>query len=486
MMTYKLLYPLVGFCLFAIPLRAQHEHPTQTDSTQKRTKPSAIDHAKQGMQPAEDWRMDGSAESREHMQRMGALGEVPMSHAFSMNLPMNRDGSGTGWLPDATPVYSYRVQGRKWIYMFHGNVFVRYNNQDLTNKGSRGDTKVDVLNWFMATGQRKVGNRGLFRFSALFSLDQPFGGDGGPLLFQTGNTFQGQPLIDRQHPNNLFSELSLGYAHMLNEDMEAFVYLGYPGEPALGPGAFLHRPSSQNNLDSPLGHHWQDATHITFGVVTLGLRYKIFKLEGSLFSGHEPSEARYGFDEPHLDSYSYRVLINPHPHWALQASRGHLKSPETSEPGVDVLRTTASVLHALPWRTGNYNLNSALIWGYNDTEGDQKGHSITLESNWQMDRLAVYGRYEYVEKSARALQVDKLFDHDRLFAVNALTLGTNYIVLRAFNTNLAVGVQGSIFLNEKALNPVYGNNPLAGQVYIRVYPHLMRMRINGMVSRNGM
>src|SRR5258706_1957164 len=30
-----------------------------------------------------------------------------MSHAFSKSLPMNRNGSGTGWLPDATPMYAW-------------------------------------------------------------------------------------------------------------------------------------------------------------------------------------------------------------------------------------------------------------------------------------------------------------------------------------------------------------------------------------------
>jgi hypothetical protein len=31
----------------------------------------------------------------------------------------------------------------------------------------------------------------------------------------------------------------------------------------------MHRPS-QHDPDAPIGHHWQDSTHITFGVATLG------------------------------------------------------------------------------------------------------------------------------------------------------------------------------------------------------------------------
>src|SRR3990170_1634568 len=292
---------------------------------------------------------------------------VPMSHAFSLNLPMNRNGSGTGWLPDASPMYGYMLHSKKWMYMIHGNIFVRYNNQDIGNKGTRGDTKVDAPNWFMAMGQRKVGQKGLFHFNAMFSLDPLFGGDVYPLLFQTGETFEDKPLVDRQHPHDLFSELSIAYTQSFTKDFDAFVYFGYPGEPALGPVAFMHRPSSMNNTDSPLGHHWQDATHITFGVATLGFRYKIFKLDASVFTGREPGEARYGFDKATFDSYSYRITANPSKSISLQLSKAFIKSPEAAHPDEDVRRTTASVIHALPLNGKNQSLNSTLVWGYNDS-----------------------------------------------------------------------------------------------------------------------
>jgi hypothetical protein len=327
----------------------------------------------------------------------------------------------------------------------------------------------------MAMGQRRIGKRGMFRFSTMFSLDPLFGGDGYPLLFQTGETFQGQALVDRQHPHNLFSELSIGYTHMLSSDMDAFVYLAYPGEPALGPVAFMHRPSSLNNLDSPLGHHWQDATHITFGVATVGFRYKIFKAEGSVFTGREPGEARYGLDKPRFDSYSYRLSINPSLNWAFQASQAYIVSPETIEPEENVWRTTASAVHALPFGRDNYNLNSALIWGFNNAGGHHQEHSLTLESNLQLDRFALYGRYEWIQKSAGELRLENQFNEDAIFDINALTIGTNYMVLRKFNTNLSIGMQGSIYAADASLNPIYGKNPLSGQVYIRISPAVMQM-----------
>ena len=72
-----------------------------------------------------------------------------MSHAFSLNLPMNRNGSGTGWLPDASPMYGDMKHSNDWMFMMHGSLFLRYNNQDFSNKGVRGDNDFDAPNWFM-------------------------------------------------------------------------------------------------------------------------------------------------------------------------------------------------------------------------------------------------------------------------------------------------------------------------------------------------
>jgi hypothetical protein len=399
----------------------------------------------------------------------------PMSHAYSLNLPMTRNGSGTGWLPDESPMYGYMLHSKKWMYMIHGNIFLRYTNQDVANKGTRGDSKFDAPNWFMAMGQRRIGAKGLFHFNTMFSLDPLFGGEGYPLLFQTGETFNGEPLVDRQHPHNLFSELSVAYTQSFTKDIDAFVYFGLPGEPALGPVAFMHRPSSLNLPDSPLGHHWQDATHITFGVATIGVRYKIFKLDGSIFTGREPGEARYGIDKPTFDSYSYRLTINPTKTLSAQISKAFIKSPEPIRPDEDVNRTTASILHSLRLSGHNRFLTSAFVWGYNDSGEDHQENSFTLESNLQLDRLAFYGRLENIEKSAGELQLTTFEDHE-LFKINALTLGLNYTLLRDWQTNFSLGVQGTLYNASDKLNSIYGDKPAAFEVYMKISPTLMSSR----------
>src|SRR6185295_6872646 len=116
-------------------------------------------------------------------------------------------------------------------------------------------------------------------------------------------------------------------------------YTGYPGEPALGSVAFMHMLSSMYGPDAPLSHHWNDGTHITFGVVTAGVRFGEFKLEGSSFTGREPNENRFDFDKPFFDSYSGRLSYNPNANWTFQISHGYIKSPEATRTFENVNRT---------------------------------------------------------------------------------------------------------------------------------------------------
>ncbi|MBA3704477.1 MAG: hypothetical protein H0W84_00825 [Bacteroidetes bacterium] len=410
-----------------------------------------------------------------HNMPMDSIPSVhSMSHSFSLNLPMNRNGSGTGWLPDSTPMFGYMVHIKKWMFMFHGNVFFRYNNQDITNKGSRGNKKWDAPNWLMAMGQKKIGKKGLFHFSSMFSLDNVIaGGSGYPLLFQTGETFRGKPLVDRQHPHDLFSELSVSYSQAINSTTDVYVYLGYPGEPALGSVAFMHRVSSLYNPDAPLSHHWNDGTHITFGVATLGVRYGKFKLEGSSFTGREPDENRYDLDKPLFDSYSGRLSFNPNANWALQVSQGFIKSPESIRPEENVDRITASAIYSKPFNHNNF-ISATALWGLNRSHANE--NAVLLEGSLVLNRWAIYGRYEWVQKSSDELDLDEnIYSHEVSFNVNAITLGFSINTMRSKFLNMAIGVQGTYFSTDSRLNNLYGRNPLSAEVYLRFFPPMKKI-----------
>lgn len=397
----------------------------------------------------------------------------PMTHAYSLNLPMNRNGSGTSWLPDASPMYGQMIHGQKWMYMLHGNAYLRYNNQGFTNKGSRGGSQVDVPAWLMLMGQRKIGQRNLFHFSAMLSADALSAKSGYPLLFQSGETYNGQPLVDRQHPHDFFSELAISYTHSFTEKIQIFGYWGYPGEPALGPVAFMHRPSALNNPDAPLSHHWIDATHITFGVGTLGIRLGNFKVEGSVFTGREPNEQRFNFDKPLMDSYSGRLSYNPTKNWALQISSGFIKSPEALHTEENINRTTASAIYSKAMADQS-RLNITAVWGINQIKNHAGENAFLIEGAWQKQKWTLHSRYEWVQKSTEELALDEIsYGEDSLFPVNAFTLGFNYDLIQMKNSRLAGGGQWSIYQSDKRLNSLYGKYPMTFEVYLRWYPKLM-------------
>ena len=411
------------------------------------------------------------------MNDMNMADDMPgASHSFSRSLPMTRNGSGTAWSPDNNPMYMIMTHTKKGMWMFHGSVFLRYNTQQLTKKTSRSAAQFDAPNWFMAMYNRPVGKNGLFNFAAMMSLDPlTVTLRGYPLLFQSGESYKGEPLVDRQHPHDLFAGLSVGYTQRLSKTVDVFGYFGYPGEPAISAPTFMHRTIALNDPDAPLSHHWQDATHITFGVATAGVRVGKFKGEASSFTGREPNEQRYNFDKPKFDSYSWRLSFNPSKAWALQASQAFIKSPEDLHPNENIMRYTASALYGTPvTQKGNY-FSSALVWGMNHVQGHHGNeHSLLAEGTQQLQKQAFYGRYEFVQKSTEELNLEPAYGKAS-FDIHKLTLGTNRQLFTLGKFELIGGLQSSVNLPPSSLQNLYGKAPMSGQIYVEIRPKLMKM-----------
>jgi len=401
-------------------------------------------------------------------QHEGHMGMAPMTMTSALfpGLSMSREGSGTSWQPDSSPVFAWHAAAGTWSLMIHGGAFLRYTSQDAGGAGMRGGNKLDAPNWVMIMAQPPRGEKGGFSFRGMFSLDRiTEGGSGYPLLFQTGESWKGEALVDRQHPHDLFSELSVSYGRPLGPDASVFLYFGLPGEPALGPPAFMHRPSSLSNPDAPLGHHLQDSTHITFGVLTGGARYKQLKVDASVFTGREPDENRFGFDRPRFDSWSARLSLNPSDHVALQVSHGFLRSPEALEPDVDVRRTSASLMISRPLRPGA-DWTTTLVWGVNTSSDRPATHSLLADSEARFGRASVYARVEFVERLAHDLKLDEF--GDRIFPVGALTAGAAWRLGEFRPFQLHAGAQAAIYHVVDELTPVYGKRPFSLEVYLRL------------------
>ena len=379
-----------------------------------------------------------------------------------LGVPMERMGSGTTWIPDAAPLPARRGMAGSWLLMLHGFGFVQYDRQF----GRRGDEQFGSLNWVMLMASRNVWG-GRFQARTMLSLDPAtVTSRGYPLLLQSGESYRGQPLYDRQHPHDFWMELAVMYERALSRSIGVTAYAAPSGEPALGPVAFMHRPSAMDIPTAPLSHHWQDATHISFGVLTAGLFGPRWKLEGSAFNGREPDEERWGFDPIRLDSYSGRLTVNPDSNWSFSAGYGFLKSPATH-------RTTASVLHGR--RLGmDGQLATTVVWGANRHSG-RTTHSALAEAEAILDRNnTLFGRLELVQKTAEDLVLPTGpggFAPESTFALTALTAGYIREVGRTAWATVGVGLQGTLNLVPAALDPFYGSRlPVGGMVLVRIRP----------------
>jgi hypothetical protein len=375
---------------------------------------------------------------------------------------MSREASGTSWQPDSASHAGIHFMADDWMLMVHGYTFGIYDNQG----GRRGNDKAFADGAAMLLAERAVGDGGTLGLRAMMSLDPLMGANGYPLLFATGETANGRdPLIDRQHPHDLFMELSATYSYRLSDVSSVFLYGGLPGEPALGPSAFMHRISGEDIPDAPITHHWLDSTHITFGVLTAGYVYGDWKIEGSLFKGREPDQHRYDIEGPRLDSVSTRMSYNPAPNWSLQASWGYLKSPEQLTPNIDENRITASATYNLPF--GENNWATTVAWGQKNNHPGHTLNGFLIESELVLrDTHTFFGRVERVDE-------DELFGEGsplegRILTANKVSLGYIFDIPIADHLKLGLGGEVSRYAYPAALNAAYGNDPTSYMVFLRL------------------
>ncbi len=392
-------------------------------------------------------------------------------------MSMGAMGSGTSWQPSSAPMHMhYKVAG-EWLLMFHYSIVAGVNHQG----GPRGVTKAESANWFMPMAYHKLG-KGTVQLRGMFSFEPfTFPPGGSPLLFQTGETYKGQPIIDKQHPHDFWMELSAQYTLPLGERGTWFTYFGYPGEPALGPPAFMHRESASENPSATLAHHLQDSTHISFGVFTTGFTYRWFKVEGSIFNGREPDENRYNFEAHTWNSRSARFSFAPNNNWSMQVSYGFLRRPEAAEPTTDIRRSTASIQYNRPFKRGNWA--SAIIWGRNHTSSPGETHNLngyTAESTMNfLDKNYVYTRLELVDKNELLRAADRaklgLTQAHPSFRIRAYTFGGVRDVWNTDKLSLGIGSDVTFYSTPAALDRIYGNNPVSWRFFMRLRPSKMSM-----------
>jgi hypothetical protein len=428
---------------------SQMDHGQMDHSQMPGMDHSQMDHSQMpGMDHSQMDHGQADQGSPDHGAMAGMDGSAP---------PRFAEGSGTARLPgNEGAMHGLHLASGDWTIMAHGSVSAQYTD----HSGPRGDDKFYSTSMGMLSAERKP-EWGRIQFKSMFSLEPAMDARGYPNLFATGETADGEPLVDRQHPHDLFMELTGRVDVNIADGTTAFLYGGPVGEPALGPSAFMHRGSAANNPEPPIAHHWFDSTHITYGVVTAGISSRRWQLEASAFRGEEPDEDRWDIEEPRLDSWSVRATLNPTPRWSLQASYGEIAEPEALHPGEDERRFTASA---------HYNDGTLSAMAAFSAKDRVPGDTLTAwlgEVNWDFgEHDSLFGRVENVAN-------DELFPdhddplHDRAFRVTKLQAGYARHIPLTDLFSLTLGASGSAYLKPDALDAAYGDTPLGYTVFAR-------------------
>jgi hypothetical protein len=356
------------------------------------------------------------------------------------------------------------TMGSGWQFMQDGVLFGVFNHQG----GEHGSNGFTAPNWWMGMATRKVGTSQV-TLNGMFSLDPAtVGTDGYAEIFQVGEALNGQPLVNRQHPHDLFMQLAAIWRTPVTTNTGFTIAGGPAGEPALGPVAFMHRASIAEYPFAPLSHHTFDSTHISNGVVTAAVDHGPFVLEGSVFNGREPDQNRWDFDFGPLDSVSGRLWYRPNDHWELQVSTGHLRHPEALDPA-NVQRTTATG----SWMTRNGSDFDAISfgWGVNVTEGVSR-HAVYGEATHHVGDNSLFTRLEVVQLETALLLTDMIPATPAAIArkdpVGAFTFGgvRDFIDWRGFEGGIGAAV--TFYAVPDALTPAHGTHPVSFQIYVRV------------------
>lgn len=387
-----------------------------------------------------------------------------MKHAHEA--PIAEFASGTSWEPASSPQFMWMGMNvwRGWDLMAHGNLFLTYDQQG----GPRGAGKFESQNWLMLMERHALGS-GRITFRQMLSaepLTTPH--PGFPQIFQTGETYHGQALVDHQHPHDVFSEMSVLLETPLTDKVTWLAYAAASGEPALGPTGFPHRISAMELPAAPLSHHVQDSTHVSFGVLTTGFVLGRFKIEGSAFNGREPDEQRWNFDLGALDSFSGRLSVALSRNWTAQYSYGHLRHPEALEE-TDINRQTASIVHNHPLTNGYWN--TALIWGRNDKTFDK-----TTQNSYLLESVLNFNTKNYAFTRLELVDKDELFPGHAgpSFRIGAYTFGGERDLLHNKKGEIGLGANLMFYSKPATLDPIYGRSPVSFQLFLRLRPPMMQ------------
>ncbi len=384
---------------------------------------------------------------------MAAMSGMQMK-AFYGGWSANREGSGTSWQPDSSPMFMKMLPKiGDFEVAAMGTIQAGYVDAG----GKRGDKGLFSDSMVMIMARKELGG-GTFGLHFMSSLDPILNGKRGvPNLFQNSFDVNGVPVGDRKDPHNTFAEVAASYSRPLSKNWSGFLYGGPVGEPALGNVMYYHRPSGMEVPEAPISHDWFDGTHISFGVATVGLVYQDkWKLEGSTFNGHDPVNV-YGIGPVALNSASGRLSYNPTPDWSFSTSYGYINSD------VNEHRLTVSAAYSRTLSHGD-KFAATAYFGQNIVQGSPRSNAWVVEATYFHVRDAFFTRFERVDK-------DGLVNvPPGTYTINKLVFGDVHNFLTKDQLVYGLGAYAGVYSFPSSLNASYGSSPLTFGVFLRIRP----------------
>jgi hypothetical protein len=364
---------------------------------------------------------------------------------------------------------AFHVQLSDWRIMIHGAVF----GQFIKEFGQRGNYQLGSINWIMGDAARSLGG-GTLRLRVMASAEYfTLTKAGYPQLLQVASPYNGGTVTDRMHPHELVSEAAALYERPLTGGLRWTAYLAAVGEPALGPVAYLHRPSAVNDPTAPLGHHSQDVTHESYGVATLGVFSRTVHVEASAFNGNLPDEVRTNFESVSLNSFAARLTVNPNDRWSVSGSAAYIAADSGAHAHDAHHRLSFSLMHVAPRPGGGGGgaWSTSLVWGANvPVETRRVLNTALVETNVDLDeRNAVFGRAEYVTRTAEELAL--VGSVSETVPIGTVAVGYARRLGVVQNVGVWIGARGDLDILPNELRLFYGSRTPAGfTVYLRLRP----------------
>lgn len=346
----------------------------------------------------------------------------------------------------------------QWQLGWAGSAFVQY----VKTFEARGASQFGSVNRVMlhATGPWAGGTVGLRVMGSAELLT--LGARGAPQLLQAAFHANGDTVTDHIHPSPWLMELAGSYDAVLSEDLAVSFYAAAIGAPVLGPPVYLHRASATANPVVPLGHHLQDDTYSSYGVLTYGMRWPGLRLEFSAFNDRQPEEVGpvFFYDGARLDAAAGRATINAGKGWSLFGTYGYMPAMTGGHAhaaqhriGVGALRDTK------PW-------SLSVVYGANNPVGaDGPRHSLLAEGQWDgPDGSAFYFRAEYVQRTAEELSL--VGSVGTIQDIESMQVGYSRAMATRGSVTGRLGAHITVDLVPLHLEPFYGNGvPFGVAVY---------------------